>query len=843
MLRIIACVSVLISAAASPARALEVPLTVTEPVGVARKAEPVSSGVCFKAGEVKDVAKLTLVDANGKAVPCQFTPLVTLKDGSHQWVLADFQADVPANGKATYTVKTGERAAPAQPVKTSEKDGVYTLATGSLELTVDASSAVFELIKSAKVGGVVIVDGAGIEAMTCRDALNGNKLYHAGKPTQVGWDYNGPMRATLMLEGPYVDAAGVEWLGYRVRVTVYAGRKLVRIEHSLRNSCATQARNVKVKDAFLRLGLEHNAEISTTKDFMTTGVGGVFVKHRLLSGYFSPTLHELGVRGKLLTMAVVPLYEGGFDSRNHRGYNKHEKGSNFGQDDTGSWWLIDSAYKIDEYWLNFDTTTPAAGGLRSTSGGDANLAKALDSRLYALASSGYYAECDALSFGRFGSLDDEAATYKAWGWKNIEARKAALLKGRWMSPQPGYHVASVSTHGDSETDDAEGMLLMALRTGGRGYFDAGLAWARLYTNHFVRRIDFPRGKRRGRGPAMTYKGNDYNRIVRYGPSYGNTRSCGCHFYGAGAMDYYLLTGEKSLLLGCEDLAHYATDRWMKHKPGRNGVAGWGSRAFGRQFMAAVRYFEITRDPKWKKRMAHMAKLVLNDPSMIRQGDWLALHSGGSNGVEKKHVTKRVKSMKRLQEFMKKNGITWDERTSTASDAKGNKWAVYDMAGSWEQTYVQQGVHRYWRLTGDKKAADYVVGFANFFKKYTWNPKCQQAGYRLWGVNFPTKDYCLGSHDTMFSPGHDKCPGPGAKHSGWYTRFGPDVAVRAFEVSGDKKYLEHAKMYWNRGSKRGYQRTKQSAPDDAVGNFASHTPPKDDSILSTALMFYTVPRVK
>jgi hypothetical protein len=815
---------------AGTAWAVELPLTVTEPVGVERERDPVSTGVCFKPGEVKDVARLALFDAGGRPVPCQFTPLVTLEDGSIQWALVDFQADVPAKGEAKYTVKPGKRAMPAEPVKTSEENGVYTLATGALELTVDASADPFDLLKAVKVERKAVVNGLGAEAMTCRDALDKNKLYHAGKPTKVAWDYRGPMRATLMLEGPYVDKDGTEWLGYRVRITVYAGRRLVRIEHALRNSCPPQVRNVKVKDAHLRLGVEGVPETKTSRDFLDAGP--VFVKHRLLSGYFSASLHELSAAGGRVTLAVVPLYEGPFDRRNHRGYNRHEKGSNFGEDDTGSWWLVDCAYKIDEYWLSF-------GG-----GGEA-LAEALDSRLYALAPAEYYSECEALAFGKFGTLDDEVATYRAWGWKNIEPKKAALLKGRWMKALPDYHVPYVLSHPDSETDDAEGMLLMALRTGGRGYWDAGLAWARLYANHFVHRIDFPRGTRtrRKRGPKWNYKGRDYNHIVRYGDSYGNTRTCGCHFYGAGAMDYYVLTGEKSLLLGCVDLAHYATGRWMSRTPGKHGVAGWGSRAFGRQFMAAVRFYEITRDPEWKKRMIHMAELALNDPNLVREDDWCALHSPGSNGVEKKHVTKLLKSMERLQAFVKKHGITWDEKTSTARDAKGNRWKVYDMAGSWEQTYVQQGLHRYWRITRDRKAADYVVGFANFFHKYAWNPHCQQVGYRLWGVKFPTKDHCLGSHATMFDPRHDTCPGPGAKHSGWYTRFGPDVAVRAYTVNGDRTYLEQAKAYWNRGSKRGYQRTKQSAPDDTVGHFAAHVPPKDDSVLSTALMFYTVPRLE
>jgi hypothetical protein len=773
---------------AGACRAQEVTLRVVEPVGAVRAADPVSTGVCFKPGQVSDTAKLALFSADGKPVPAQFLPLVRLEDGSLQWVLADFQADVPANGNAGYVVKAGKSAAHVSPVVVSEKDGIYTLNNGPLKVVIDAASPVFDLIHSIAADGQGKISGLGADAMTCRDALDGNKVYHAGKPAKVGFDYRGPMRTTLMLEGPYVDAGGAEWLGYRVRVTVYAGRKLVRIEHELRNSCPTAERHVKVKDAHLRLGLAGSADVSTGTSWLVAD--GVFVKHRLLSGYFTPALHELGVKDGRLTMAVVPVFEGGYDPKGHRGYNKQEEGAEYNRGDTGSWWLVDCAYKIDEYWLDLG-------------GGDASLADALDNRLYALADSAYYSDCDALGFGRFGDVSDEESTYKKWGWGGIEEKKRDLLGNRWMKAMPEYHVASVLTHDDSETDDAEGCLLLALRTGGRGYWDAGLAWARLYCNYFVQRIDFDRSAKRAKGPNWKLAGRDNSDIVRWGNSYINSRTCGCHFYGA----------------------------------------GWGSRGFGRQFMAAVRWYQINRDEDSKKRMVHMAELALNDPSMIRQDGWIALHSGGSNSMEKKHVSDQIQKLPRLREFMDKNGISWDENTSTASNAKGDKWPVYDMAGSWEQTYVQQGMHRYWRATGDRKAAEYVVGFAEFFHKCAWNPHCEQVGYRLWGVNFPTKDYCLGSQAAMFMPEHDNCPAPGASHDGWYTRFGPDVAARAFDVSGDRKYLDQARVYWNRGSKRGYHTTGYSAPDDQVGRFAQHNPPKDDDMLATGLMFYLAPRMK
>ena len=832
--------------AVSTALALEVRLSVKEPVGAERRAEPVSTGVCFKPGEVKDLGKLALFDAGGQPVPAQFSPLVRLEDGSYQWALLDFQASVPAGGEAGFVIKEGAPAAPPSPVMTTEAGGVYTVKNGPLEFVVDASKPDFELLSSLKVDGKETLKGLGKEAMTCRDALDGNKSYRAGKPTKAEWDYRGPMRATLMLEGPYVDDAGAEWLGYRVRISCFAGSKRLRIEHCLRNSCAKEVRTVKVKDAWLRLGLADGAADAAgtagAKDFLAAGT--LFVKHRLLSGYFSPGLHDLSVKDKRLVLGVVPTYEGGFEPKLHRGYNNQEKSkdgkpADYNPGDTGSWWLIDCAYKIDEYWLGF--AGPSTG---SGQGGDEKLARGLDSRLYALAPCQYYSDCQALGFGPFGSLEDEAATYKKWGWKDVDAKKARLLSdGRWMKPQPDYHKASDLAHDETETDDAEGCLLMALRTGGRGYFDAGLAWAHYYANNFVWRMDFPYNAQRGKGRAMKLIGRDSSDIVSWGSSYNNGRTCGCHYYGAGAMDYFCITGEKELLLGSIDIANVARRNWEKKTPGKDTVGSWGTRGFGRQFMAAVRIYEITRAPEWKKLMDHMAQLCIQDPAMKREDDWMAIHSGGSNSMEKKHCDEVLKKSERLRKHMEEKGLKWDAGASKVTAADGRSWDVYDMAGSWEQTYVQQGMERYWRITGNKEAGAYVVGFANFFHQFSWDPHCQQVGYRLWGVHFPEKGMCLGSQAGRWFPEHDTCPGPGAKHNGWYTTFGPDVACRAYNVSKDKKYLEQAKVYWNRGSKWGYQVTKPSAPDDAVGKFATHVPPKDDDILATALMFHLVPRVE
>jgi hypothetical protein len=54
------------------AAALDVPLTVEEPVGVARHSEPVTFGVPLPGGSIRDVTRLRLYTSDGHGVPAAF---------------------------------------------------------------------------------------------------------------------------------------------------------------------------------------------------------------------------------------------------------------------------------------------------------------------------------------------------------------------------------------------------------------------------------------------------------------------------------------------------------------------------------------------------------------------------------------------------------------------------------------------------------------------------------------------------------------------------------------------------------------------------------------------------
>jgi hypothetical protein len=85
-----------------------VPLTVRNPLELARVHAPVTSGVPFPPGHLTAAKNVRLLDQRGREVPVQTEVLSRWPDGSIRWLLLDFQADAPAEGVGTYTLEYGE---------------------------------------------------------------------------------------------------------------------------------------------------------------------------------------------------------------------------------------------------------------------------------------------------------------------------------------------------------------------------------------------------------------------------------------------------------------------------------------------------------------------------------------------------------------------------------------------------------------------------------------------------------------------------------------------------------------------------------------------------------------
>jgi len=117
-------------------------ISVEDHSGVARRSWPVTGGIPFPKGKVRDVARVGLAGR-----PSQARALSRWSDGSVKWALLDYQTDLPPKGRAAEkVVLSGARVAAAAGNSVSD-GGSITVDTGAIKFSVSKSR--FEFISEA----------------------------------------------------------------------------------------------------------------------------------------------------------------------------------------------------------------------------------------------------------------------------------------------------------------------------------------------------------------------------------------------------------------------------------------------------------------------------------------------------------------------------------------------------------------------------------------------------------------------------------------------------------------------------------------------------------------------
>ncbi len=237
-------------ALAASAADLDVPLTLTERAGLDRVAEPVTGGVPLPVGLVEDIDMLTVLDPAGRPIPAQFTVATRWYPGrSIKWVLLDFQASVPANGRAVYRLTNqGRSPAPELPVVVEDADDAVTITTGKLKLVIRRGG--FNLIDSAWIDEsgqgryddttqVVKSHDAGPVLMHSGLGLPNYKQFRAANDpdSTIEVEESGPMRAVVKVTGRHISTDDMpgdnHLLDFVCRIHAHAGSGLVKVVYSM----------------------------------------------------------------------------------------------------------------------------------------------------------------------------------------------------------------------------------------------------------------------------------------------------------------------------------------------------------------------------------------------------------------------------------------------------------------------------------------------------------------------------------------------------------------------------------------------------------------------------------
>lgn len=885
---------VLAVAASAAAEDFQVPFSVEEPAGVARTAEPVSGGLPLPRGRFPASQQFALFRADGTELPVQVSPLVVETDGSLRWVLLDFQDDLPARGKKSYVLKAvaptvtpavGPAASPLA-ITVADTPEAVTIDTGRMVLVVSRKKP-FALLDSVTLGGTMVAAGQHVayEQMFGRAGWNDPapwqvRRFEAAPPETVTLHYAGPLRVTVEVVGHFADDPLKA--GYRAWITTWAGSTRTWVKYALVNSNPDERTVLPVKRSMIELAtpaadgttllgttgapLEAKgrawlhqglrffqadqdilgaAKAGSGDQVLWTGNGRQGRPAGWIAARGPSTVYacdELFVNnparrleagdGSLTLLGIAERFEGDPDRVNHRPRLLGQPWK------APCFWLQDCSHHTSQYLLDFAAPTDVAAL--------AALATAARSRLWALAPGEVYSREEVTATGRFGTLDDEIASYRRWGWTFADK----LLPNK-REIVPGGFVGSVDNHGDSEGDSPEALLLMYLRTGQRGWFDLGEAWARYHMDLQAWRTDgwtwddgaiwYPGGGALGTEPRRA------NFKFRWGANWNErenspdcidlwlaqcSKSCTCHFYGAGLADYFCLTGDRDALLAALDNAETKDSEYRKHLnlvPGKSRVTS--IRSFGRALNANVRVLQADPGNKMLRNLCRLLAETLRRSSMLDERGFHALAIGGNaESYALKDVSPKVRAWMADRGMKPIGGPAESIDSVTQGD---QTWKVVTYGGTWEHVYIQWGADQYARYFGDENLADLAVAYGQMAAKFLLSKKCHEVAY--------IACFDVTERGNIFDPwiiDHaETTDGLGCKHSGYFARFYADVCARAYSRTGDPALLDKAREFWYYGSKRQYLTTHLTGGPNEVAIFASHSPPKDDEVLSTSRMFY------
>ncbi len=778
----VVCLTALVAIASSSA--LEVPISVEEPVGAARQGEVVCGGIPLPEGKYKDTTAFSLFEGSTE-IPLQVSPIVKYPDGSLHWALVSFPVTIEGNSKKTYVLKNVKgRAKPDAPVTVKEDGDLVKVSNGIVSFAVNRA------------------DFNGFEYVRYRDkeifkmpeaALVANGQGGPGKLTHLSFPYRGPVRTTMYLKGTYGNQQTPTWA---MTVTLNAGESTIHINHNLRNGGLGVSR-VSVLNPKLCLGLACELSASGGSIALTEERGRKLQPAygwRAFSGDEDLLVfirHGGPIGGKGLTLTYEAVTE------------KGELVVDMSTVKDNDYVLREGAHKVTEIDLVF---------------GKSESPEALAEPLHALAPSAWYSEHDGMGVGRgFGSLEDETRTYKNCNLKGAGDPKKMPNE----RPNPNLYKSWFDAHATSECDQLRGLTVGYVRTGQRGFLDRATAWARYWRTFFLYRSDeFIYGKD---GRYQTSK-------------WGSGRCCteGCHFYAVGLFNYALLTGDIDSLEAAFDAAEFANLSWYgmysNKKPG-DDFSAYGSRGFARCYVVVARAYDVARTKEWQEALLHYVNMATKTPARDPRGFTIGWSGSSASAAQSK-----FKNSPAALQLFEKEGVE-----IVGKNCKHPKYGEYQpkCVGTWPEAIESWANLLAWESLSSSRdpaaqlaaedAKDYAIAEAYLGAKYAFDP-IQKAIYYYMYLDFPIPDYVPnwkgGKWDEYQPKGTDS----------WYTKWWPNTFALGYKLTGDPMLKEKMNevLWW--GLSRDYVNPPRVPRDEAPPYASISTNTKGDCVSPTALAF-------
>jgi hypothetical protein len=238
---------------------------------------PTETGVPFAQGELGSGSKVQILGEDGEEVIAQTTVLSRWPDNSVRWLLVEFMANVPGGKTREFKLRYGEDVTPSQAPAglVAQTNYGFEINTGPMKLIIDPDNVKLpgDIWVNPKADGTftgahrVMTGGEAILEMP-----DGTKYSSIGRAEVARIESEGPIRATIYLQGHHTNSSGKMFL-YEARLHAFRGSSLLWLEYTFGNDAPGNFTTVK------SLGLQ----IPFDKSVDSVTFGGDKVTHKVPS--------------------------------------------------------------------------------------------------------------------------------------------------------------------------------------------------------------------------------------------------------------------------------------------------------------------------------------------------------------------------------------------------------------------------------------------------------------------------------------------------------------------------------------------------------------------------------
>ena len=212
---------------------IALPILITEYDGIRRINEPVTLGIPLPKGQVFSSTDIALYSPDNACIPLQSEVLARWSDGSVQWLLLDFLANVAPKMTVVYELRDYVDASSVTldtPMTVQESPTSIAVETGSAFFYLNPS--VFSPFARVIIQGCSVLDEPGSSIVLLDEAGLAYQPYIRSHTLETV----GPLRTTLRMQGVFLRAAQEEVLAHFVaRLSFYAGSGLAELRFTIHN--------------------------------------------------------------------------------------------------------------------------------------------------------------------------------------------------------------------------------------------------------------------------------------------------------------------------------------------------------------------------------------------------------------------------------------------------------------------------------------------------------------------------------------------------------------------------------------------------------------------------------